>query len=174
MRIEAEARRRDIELTWKPFPLGAIFQSVGLKGNPFVEQPEKRSYVLHDVAKKYGLKWSQPSTFPRSGVLPLRVALLGVDKPWIGEFSRRVMELSYVLDKDISEPESLAPVLRVIGLPASEILERARAESTRIKLREQEQARVNGIFDAPTFLIENEMFWGNDRLNDAFEFVFNY
>lgn len=175
MRIEGEAARRDVKLIWKPFLLGAIFQSVGFKVNPFVEQLEKRSYVLQDVprqCKKYGLKWLQPSTFPRSGVLPLRVALLGVDKPWIGEFSRRVMELNYALDKDINEPEILAPVLTDLGLSASEILEQAKAESTKSMLREQtEQARKNGIFGAPTFLIGKEVFWGNDRLDDAFQFA---
>lgn len=175
MRIEDEARRQDIKLIWKPFLLGAIFQSIGFKVSPFVEQLEKRSYVLRDVSrqcKKYGIKWLQPTTFPRSGVLPIRVALLGADKPWIGEFSRRVMELNYALDKDINEPEILAPVLMDIGLSASEILEQAKAESTKTMLREQtEQARVNGIFGAPTFLVGKEIFWGNDRLDEAFEFA---
>lgn len=177
MRIEFEAQRRDIKFIWKPFLLGAIFQSVGFKTSPFIEQVDKRSYVLQDMprqCKKYGLKWSEPSTFPRSGLLPLRVALLGIDEPWIGEFSRRVMELNYVFDKDINEPEILAPILSDIGLSASKVLEQAKAESTKILLRKQtEQARINRIFGAPTFLIGKEMFWGNDRLDDAFQFAFH-
>jgi 2-hydroxychromene-2-carboxylate isomerase len=177
MRIEFEAQRRDIKIIWKPFLLGAIFQSVGFKTSPFVEQVDKRSYVLQDMprqCKKYGLKWSEPGTFPRSGLLPLRVALLGIDEPWIGEFSRRVMELNYVFDKDINEPEILAPILSDIGLSASKVLKQANAESTKILLRKQtEQARINRIFGAPTFLIGKEMFWGNDRLDDAFQFAFH-
>ena len=55
-----------------------------------------------------------------------------------------------------------------LGLPASDILNSAQAEATKALLRKQtEQARVRGIFGAPTFFVGTEMFWGKDRLDDA-------
>ncbi len=114
----------------------------------------------------------QPSTFPRLGVLPLRVALLGAEQPWIGAFCRQVMELNFVLDEDINQPDRLARILMELGLPAADILGQAQAERTKTRLRAQtEQARVRGIFGAPTFFIGTEMFWGNDRLDDALLFA---
>ena len=54
------------------------------------------------------------------------------------------------------------------GLPAQRIITDALADANKLKLREQtERARAKGIFGAPTFLVGAEMFWGNDRLDDA-------
>jgi 2-hydroxychromene-2-carboxylate isomerase len=86
----------------------------------------------------------------------------------IGAFCRQVMELNFVLDQDINQPDRLAQILTGLGLPAASILEQAQAEPAKALLREQtEQARVRGIFGAPTFFVGTEMFWGNDRLDDA-------
>jgi 2-hydroxychromene-2-carboxylate isomerase len=175
MRIEDEARRCGVRIVWKPFLLGPIFRALGMETSPFVLQKEKGAYMWQDMVRqcrKYGLRWVKPSTFPRVGVLPLRVALLGVEQPWIGAFCRQVMELNFVLDEDINQPDRLAPILMELGLPASDILDQAQAEPTKTRLREQtEQARARGIFGAPTFFVGTEMFWGNDRLDDALLFA---
>jgi 2-hydroxychromene-2-carboxylate isomerase len=175
MRIEDEARRRGVRIVWKPFLLGPIFRALGMESSPFVLQKEKGVYVWQDMARqcrKYGLRWTQPSAFPRLGVLASRIALLAGEQPWIGAFCRAVMELNFVLDQDINEPDGLARILTELGLPASDILDQARAEPTKALLRQQtDQARAKGIFGAPTFFVGTEMFWGNDRLDDALLFA---
>jgi len=175
MRIEDEARRRGVRIVWKPFLLGPIFRELGMETSPFVLQKEKGAYMWQDMVRqcrKYGLRWVRPSTFPRIGLLASRIALLGAERPWIGAFCRRVMELNFVLDEDINQENRLARILTDLGLPASEILGQAQAEPTKIRLREQtEQARAKGIFGAPTFFVGTEMFWGNDRLDDALLFA---
>jgi 2-hydroxychromene-2-carboxylate isomerase len=175
MRIEAEAERHGVRIVWKPFLLGPIFRALGMENSPFVLQKAKGDYVWQDMlrlCRKYGLPWVKPSVFPRLGILPLRVALLGVEQPWIGAFCRQVMQLNFALDQDINEPDSLARLLTELGLPASAILRRAQTEPIKSQLREQtEQARMRGIFGAPTFFVGTEMFWGNDRLDDALLFA---
>jgi len=110
--------------------------------------------------------------FPRLGVLPLRIALLGVDEPWIGAFCRKVMELNFVRDQDINQPEQMVPIVAELGLSDLGLTERAQSEPIKTRLREQtEQARAKGIFGAPTFFVGTEMFWGNDRLDDALLFA---
>lgn len=177
MRIEDAAQRHNVRIVWKPFLLGPIFRALGMQNSPFVLQKEKGAYVWQDMARqcrKYGLRWQQPSTFPRLGVLPLRVALLGAEQPWVGAFCRRVMELNFAQDEDINQPEQIAPILTALGLPAPDILSEAQSEPTKQRLREQtDQARAKGIFGAPTFFIGPDMFWGNDRLDDALEFAAN-
>jgi 2-hydroxychromene-2-carboxylate isomerase len=175
MRIEAAAQNRGVCVLWKPFLLGPIFRALGMENSPFVLQKEKGTYVWQDMVRqcrKYGLRWTKPTTFPRLGVVPLRVALLGARQPWIGAFCRRVMELNFALDQDINRPDHLAPILAELGLPASDILSQAQAEPTKTRLREQtEEARAKGIFGAPTFFVGTEMFWGNDRLDDAIQWA---
>jgi 2-hydroxychromene-2-carboxylate isomerase len=176
MRIEEEARRHGVQIAWKPFLLGPIFRALGMENSPFVLQKEKGVYVQQDMARlcrKYGLApWVKPSVFPRLGVLPLRIALLGVDQPWIGAFCRKVMELNFARDQDINQPEQMASIVAELGLSALGLIERAQSEPIKTRLRDQtEQARAKGIFGAPTFFVGTEMFWGNDRLDDALLFA---
>jgi 2-hydroxychromene-2-carboxylate isomerase len=175
MRIEDAARQCGVRIVWKPFLLGPIFRDLGFETSPFVLQKEKGAYVWRDMARqcrKYGLGWVQPSTFPRLGVLPARIALLGAERPWIGDFCRQVMELNFALDKDINQPDRIAGILTELGLPAAEILDQVQAEPAKKLLRVQtDAARARGVFGAPTFFVGTEMFWGNDRLEDALAFA---
>ena len=171
MRIEDAAQRHGVHILWKPFLLGPIFRALGMEISPFLLQKEKGAYVWQDMVRqcrKYGLRWTQPSIFPRLAVLPARVALLGADAPWIGAFSRAIMELNFGLDEDINHPERVAATLMELELPAAEILDQAQTEPVKARLRQQtDAARSRGIFGAPTFFVGTEMFWGNDRLDDA-------
>ncbi len=171
MRIEDATRRHGIRIVWKPFLLGPIFKALGMETSPFVLNSQKGAYMWRDIerqCRKYGLAWQRPSQFPRPALLAARVALLGAQKPWISAFCCQVMELNFALDEDIDQPERLAALLSGLGLPASDILDQAQSEPNKILLREQtEQARVKGIFGAPSFFVGTEMFWGNDRLDDA-------
>lgn len=171
MRIEHEARLRGVRVRWKPFLLGPIFHALGLDPSPFLLQKEKGAYVWQDMARqcrKYGLRWTQPSVFPRPSVLAARIALVGAEESWIGDFCRRVMERNFVEDEDIKEVRSLLPILHGLGLLGEEIVERAQSEPIKSLLRTQtDAARARGIFGAPTFFVGREMFWGNDRLDDA-------
>ncbi len=59
-------------------------------------------------------------------------------------------------------------MLNQLGLPAQRILDEARSDGIKLKLHEQtEIAKAKGIFGAPMFFVGDEMFWGNDRLDDA-------
>jgi|SRR5579859_3784120 2-hydroxychromene-2-carboxylate isomerase len=171
MRIEAEARRYRVPIVWKPFLLGPIFRALGMENSPFVLQKEKGAYVWQDMARqcrKYDLRWTRPTTFPRMSVLPARIALIGAERPWIGAFCRGVMELNFALDRDINAPEHLVLILTELGLSASDVLAEAQTDSNKSRLREQtEEARRRGIFGAPTFFVGTEMYWGNDRLDEA-------
>jgi 2-hydroxychromene-2-carboxylate isomerase len=176
MRIGDEARRLGVRIVWKPFLLGPILRALGMENSPFVLQKEKGAYVWRDMerqCRKYGLPaWSMPSVFPRLSVLPARVALLGAGEDWIEPFSLKVFKLNFVKDRDINDPYAIASILSSLGLDASDLLRRAQDEPVKVRLRTQiEEARDRRIFGAPTFFVGTEMFWGNDRLDDALQFA---
>lgn len=174
MRIEDAARRYGVRVIWKPFLLGPIFHALGMENSPFVLQTEKGDYVWQDMVRqchKYGLQWTKPTTFPRLGVLPARIALLGADEPWIDAFCRAVMQRNFVDDLDISGAHSMTEILTQLGLSV-DVLTLAQSVPVKAALREQtEMARRRGIFGAPTFFVGDDMFWGNDRLDDALAFA---
>lgn len=175
MRIEALAECHGVTIVWKPFLLGPIFKSFGWDNSPFVLQKEKGAYVWKDIEReclKYGLPFKYPSTFPRGALLSIRVALLGADQPWIAAYSKRMMQLNFVEDRDISSVEAVGGVLAELGLPAAQLIAQAQSDANKERLREQiEAGRQKGVFGAPTFFAGDEMFWGNDRLEDAMRFA---
>lgn len=175
MRIDAAAARQGVRVLWKPFLLGPIFRALGMDNSPFVLQKEKGVYMWQDMVRqcrKYGLPWQRPSVFPRLGVLPLRVALAGESEPWVGPFCQAVMQLNFVHDQEINSEAVLAPVLEELGLPVGEILAAAGSDAIKARLRAHtDEARARGVFGAPTFFVGEEMFWGNDRLDDALAFA---
>ena len=166
--------RNGIDVVWRPFLLGPIFQSFGWNNSPFVLQKEKGEYTWRDMARqcaKYGIPWRMPTEFPRLGVLPLRIMLVAEGQPWAGEFARRVMLRNFHLDQEIQSKDAMTFILVDLGLPAAEIIAAATSDATKARLREQtETAKTRKIFGAPTFFARGEMFWGNDRLDDALRY----
>lgn len=170
-RIEAAAATAGVRVVWRPFLLGPVFQALGWQGSPFTQQAEKLRYMWQDMARqsrKYALPWRQPSVFPRRALLPLRVALLGAGQPWCGSFCRRIMDYNFVEDREIDNDAAVADALRAADLDPAPILAAARGEANKERLRAQtESARQRGIFGAPMFFVGTDMYWGNDRLDDA-------
>jgi 2-hydroxychromene-2-carboxylate isomerase len=171
MRIEALATAHGVRVGWRPFLLGPVFRKLGFDNSPFVLQKEKGAYVWKDMerqCRKYGLALTRPTTFPRAALLAMRVALLGAGEPWIGAFCRAIMHMNFVHDRDIGSTGVVSDALDQLGLPAQQIIANAQSEANKLQLREQtEEAIRRGIFGAPTFFAGEEMFWGDDRLDDA-------
>ncbi|QEW07890.1 2-hydroxychromene-2-carboxylate isomerase [Nitrincola iocasae] len=174
MRVEDLARGRGIDIQWRPFLLGPVFASLGWNNSPFVVQKAKGAYVKRDMERqcaKYSLPWSWPSEFPRRTLLPMRVAVYGQDQPWLADFCKRIMLLNFAEDQEIDSPEVVGDVLCSMGLPASDIIDASQNEAFKQALRIQtQQAQEKGIFGAPMFVVHRELFWGNDRLEDAINY----
>ena len=170
-RIEALALEAGVSVLWRPFLLGPVFRALGWNSSPFVLQAAKGRYMWRDMerqAAKFGLPWRRPGAFPRAAVLPMRVATLGADAPWIGEFCRRVMHQNWVEDRDIDNPAAVREALSGLVADPDDILAAALGVANKGRLRANtEAAAARGIFGAPTFFVGDEMFWGNDRLEDA-------
>lgn len=175
MRIEQAASALGVTVLWRPFLLGPIFKSFGWETSPFVLQKAKGEYVWKDMAReceKYDLAWIRPTSFPRLAVLPLRVALAGAEQSWVAEFCRQVMVTNFAVDKDIDSVDVIRGILDKMGVASEQILAAALSDSNKLALRHQtEAAQAKGIFGAPTFFVGSEMYWGNDRLDDALQYA---
>lgn len=175
LRVEAMCRERSVDLVWKPFLLGPVFAAQGWNDSPFNLYPSKGRYMWRDVERlcaKHGFAFRRPSAFPRSGVLAARVACLSSDKPWLPEFVRSVFRANFAEDLDIAAPETIRSILEDLGEPGHALLRRAQASGNKNHLRVQvEEAGNLGIFGAPSFVVGGELFWGNDRLEDALDWA---
>jgi 2-hydroxychromene-2-carboxylate isomerase len=171
MRIERAAEAAGVDIEWKPFLLGPVFLALGWNDSPFNIYPPKGRYMWRDLerlAEKEGLPFRRPSRFPRNGLLAARVALVGVEEGWVAAFARAVMTANFAEDREIGEEAVIGEILGTLGLPAAEVITRAQADANKLALRCQtERAAELGLFGAPSFRVGEELFWGNDRLEDA-------
>jgi len=171
MRVEESAAARGVQVSWRAFLLGPIFHAQGWTDSPFNLYPSKGRYMWRDLERicaAQGIALTRPGAFPRNGLLAARVCARFADAPWLPEFVRRVYAANFALDRDIATPEVVADCLAAIGQDAAAILAAAQSQETKALLRAQSDEAVRlGLFGAPTFMVGGEMFWGNDRLDEA-------
>ncbi|HEX4971365.1 MAG TPA: 2-hydroxychromene-2-carboxylate isomerase [Steroidobacteraceae bacterium] len=172
-RIEAVARAAGVTVVWKPFLLGPIFRKQGWNDSPFNIYPAKGVYMWQDLERqcaKHGVPFRKPSVFPRPSLLATRIAMTLESSPQrVAEFSRRVFLANFHDDVDTTNDDIVRGVLQSLGWPDVErVLAQAISTETKERLRRRsDEAFERGIFGAPTFLIGSELYWGNDRLEDA-------
>jgi 2-hydroxychromene-2-carboxylate isomerase len=170
-RIEDAAAVAGVPVRWEPFLLGPIFAKQGWDDSPFNIYPAKGRYMWRDMERmcaKYGIPFARPSRFPRSGVTAARVACLARSEPWLPAFVRAVFRANFAEDREIGEAAEVDSILDSLGLQGACIVERAQAPDNKQRVREQtRRAAELGIFGAPSFVVGGELFWGNDRLEDA-------
>ncbi len=171
-RVEALAAREGVELAWRVFLLGPIFGAQGWNDSPFNIYPAKGAYMWRDLERRcaqFGIPFRRPSQFPRNGLLAARAALVAEEEPWIGRFVRSVYHANFVDDLDITDPARVRALLAAAGCADPEaLLARASSAENKEHLRTRNHAAVaHGIFGAPSFVVGDELFWGDDRLEDA-------
>jgi 2-hydroxychromene-2-carboxylate isomerase len=161
-----------VPLVWRPFLLGPIFTAeLGIKDSPFNVQKARGRHMWRDVERlcqKHALPWKKPSAFPRPSLLAARVACAGDGQAWLGAFVRGVYRANFGDDREVGQPEVVTAVLEGLGVPAAPLLEAAGSGEVKARLRANtEAAQAAGLFGAPSLLVAGELFFGQDRLEDA-------
>ncbi len=162
------AARHGREVAWRPILLFAVFKSVGLPAP--METATKRKYLLHDMlrsAQVYGVTYRHPTSFPAVSPLPARMfyAIDHQDSALARRFARATLEAHYVQDRDITQPDVLAEVANGLGLKAADVLAAASGDEVKAALRDAvDTATAKGMIGSPYVVIDNEPFFGADRL----------
>jgi 2-hydroxychromene-2-carboxylate isomerase len=171
MRIEALAAAAGVEVAWKPFLLGPIFQAQGWTTSPFNIYPAKGRNMVRDIerlAAQRGLVFALPNKFPQNSLVAARLALVGAERGWIAPFTRAVYVAEFAHGADISERATLGPILESLHLDSQKIFSRIGEADIKDRLKQQTaEAQARGIYGAPSFLVGEELFWGDDRLEQA-------
>jgi 2-hydroxychromene-2-carboxylate isomerase len=171
LRIRALGQASKVSLRWRPFLLGPIFRAEGLSDSPLNVFPLRGAYARRDVARRarrYGFEVHFPSTFPRHSVLASRVALVALSQGWGETLSEALYRAEFQEDRDIASAEVVGAVVAGLGQSAERVLSLAETPEVKGALRAQtEAAQGLGIFGAPSFLTQGELFWGDDRLEEA-------
>lgn len=171
MHIERAAAKCGVTVRWRPFLLGPIFAAQGMKDSPFNIFPVKGRYMWRDMERicaGLGIPWKQPSPFPQNGVLAAR-CVLSLEETARPTFSKGIYTAQFGEGRNIADQATLAGVLTKLGHDATAVLAKAGSQPVKDELRANtEEAQRYGIFGAPSMVTSGgELFWGNDRLDDA-------
>jgi len=173
MRIAPLATAADVTVRWRPFLLGPIFKAQGWDTSPFNLYPAKGRYMVRDCERQclaLGLAFRLPDPFPQSTLMAARVALAGLEQGWGEDFSRAVYRAEFAESRNIGDPAVIAEIVRALGHDGAAALVRAQSDEIKAALRANtDEAQRLGIFGAPSFIAGGELFWGNDRLEQALE-----
>jgi 2-hydroxychromene-2-carboxylate isomerase len=172
MRIERLAGEAGMGVVWKPFLLGPLFnQQQGLTDSPFNAFPVKGKYMWRDLARvceDEGLTLTKPAAFPQSGLKAARITL-ALPEAARPDFVRAVYTANFAEGALISDEAVLEGLLIRLGHSPDAVLARAGSDEVKAELKKNtEEAAARGVFGAPTFFApDGDMFWGNDRLEQA-------
>ena len=179
MRIENLASAHDVEVVWKPFLLGPIFAAQGWQTSPFNLYPSKGRYMWRDLerrAAKYGLPFKRLSiegdgAFPQNGLAAARLAMVGLKQGWGRAFSKSVFTAQFADGRNIGDRDFIESLALQAGASTQDV-QVASEEANKTALRHQTEEAVRlGLFGAPSFIVGEELFWGDDRLEDALVFA---
>ena len=170
MRLPEVAKTAGISFQWRPFHLLTILQE--MKHVPFADKPAKSAYMWRDIARRaemYGIPARLPAPYPaKNSLLANKIALLGCAEGWGIEFIRAAYRRWFQHGEETGGEPNVSTSLREIGQDPDRVLNRAGADEIARKLEgETDAARQLGIFGSPTFSVGSELFWGDDRLDDA-------
>jgi 2-hydroxychromene-2-carboxylate isomerase len=170
MRLTRVAHETGIDFVWRPFNVRAIM--VAQNNIPFANKPVKAAYMWRDIARRaagYGLSPRLPAPYPIAD-LPLanQIALLGMAEGWGIAYVTETYRLWFDEGLVAGAEPNLALALRASGQSPDDVLARAGSDVAVAALAaETARAETQGIFGSPSFVVDDEVFWGDDRLDDA-------
>ena len=170
-RFEAIAKKHGAAVAVKPINFGEVFPVSG--GLPLPKRaPQRQAYRLVELAR-----WSQflgkpmhiqPEYFPANGDLAAYWILAASETGWTsglalaGAVGRAIWEQQ----RNIAEAATMRAIAQECGLPAAALATRVQAPEIAEKYAElTQEAIARGVFGAPTYVVDDELFWGQDRLD---------
>ncbi|HJP21450.1 MAG: 2-hydroxychromene-2-carboxylate isomerase [Alphaproteobacteria bacterium] len=169
-RLEAIAQRQGAAIAYKPCDFAQVFAQSG--GLPVAKRaPQRQAYRLVELER-----WSrhldmplvlQPAHFPtpgaRAGLMVIAAQKAG---PGAGALSNAIMAALWAENEDIEDPETLLRAAAGCGLDGDALLvEAGQAEAAATLQANTEEAMTRHVFGAPTYAVNEEIFWGQDRLD---------
>ena len=170
-RILDVEKKHQIKFNWKPFSVREIMKE--MNNIPFPKDKiNKVNYMWRDIERRaegYGFSAKTPVPYPLSEFdLANQIAILGLEKEWGVNFVIYTYKKWFQERKEPAIEPSISEVCEELGLIKNDIINDAQTEIVKNKYRQNTNlAREYKIFGSPSFVVNNELFWGDDRMEDA-------
>jgi 2-hydroxychromene-2-carboxylate isomerase len=156
---------------WQPVSLGALFKLTG-RSSWALGDSERRQAGMAEVQRRallYGLgpiRWPDP--WPTNYLFAMRACTFAFQVGRGREFTVKALRHAFQHGHDLGVPEHVLEVAGEVGLDLAAVEESGRDPQVKLALRAAtDAAHELGVFGVPTLAIDGELFWGDDRLEDA-------
>jgi 2-hydroxychromene-2-carboxylate isomerase len=169
MRIDRVEDTTGVRVVWRPFSVRDIM--IEMDNRP-LSKPKKLAYMwrdLHRRAEMYGFGFEGDAPYPlQEADLANRVAVVGAREGWCADYARATYRRWFVDKQECGMEPNLSDSLREIGEDPARVIALAMSDEIGAAYKAgTDEARTLGIFGAPSFVARGEVFWGDDRLDDA-------
>jgi 2-hydroxychromene-2-carboxylate isomerase len=169
MRVGDVGKAAGVRFRWRPFSVRAIMLEMD---NVPLKKPVKLAYSWRDLerrAEKYGFPLVARPPYPLNNYdLANHIATVAAQEGWCADYVRAAYDRWFGLGEEAGSEPNNTETLREIGQDPACVLARAQSEEiARAFAAATDEARSLVIFGAPTFATRGEIFWGDDRLEDA-------
>jgi 2-hydroxychromene-2-carboxylate isomerase len=173
-KVEALAARTGALLEPRPILLGGVFRAHETPQKLFATLPPAKARHnvadMHRQAAMAGVPLRMPGGHPLRSVEALRALLIvGVESPNFWPLVHALYRAYWADGVDISTPDGLRSVLASVnGLDVDAVLARLEDPAIKQDLRERtDEAIATGVFGVPTFVVDGELYWGSDRMDQV-------
>jgi len=161
---------RDIEIVFKPVVFSGLLNHWGQKGP--AEIPPKRRFVYRFFkwqANQRGMAFTMPPVHPFNPLPPLRLALVAGST---FEVVQRIFHFIYGEGQNLDDEASITALGALLGVP--EAYSRISEASVKVQLKSNtDEAIAAGVFGVPTFVVNGNLFWGDDATNMFLNYLRN-
>ena len=171
-RISEVAKRENIKFNWKPFSVRKIMMD--MDNIPFTPPSKKikSDYMWRDIerrAKFYDFHALVPAPYPlKEFDLANQIAILGMNEGWGIEYAISTYKRWFQEGKEPATEPNISEICSELKLDKDEVILSANSEEIEKEfLANTDSARNNKVFGSPSFIVNNEIFWGDDRMEDA-------
>ena len=161
---------KDINFKLKPILLGGLHNLAGITAPAFNKYKMKN--MQNDcelVAKKNNISFKWNSKFPINSLNIMRGYLCVKDNKK-EEYLNNFFEAYWKEDLDLSNEENIKILLKKLKIDEYDFFNLIKSQDTKDKLKQfTQEAFEKEVFGAPTFIVNNKIFWGQDRLEYALD-----
>ncbi len=170
-RLKEVEQKFEVKFSWQPFSVRKIMLEMDNVPFPPTKQV-KADYMWRDIERRaqgYGFEAKVPAPYPLNEFdLANRIAVIGMQEGWCSEYVIATYRRWFVAGLEPGSEPNVSESLREIDQDPERVLELAADETiAKAYLSQTEQAQSKNIFGSPSFIVDGELFWGDDRLEDA-------
>ena len=162
-------KKNSIKIRYKPILLGGLHNLHGIKAPAFI--PAKAKHMIRDcklIAEKNNIKFKFNSYFPIKSLNLMRGVFVAEEDNYKSFYVDNIFNCIWQDGLNMNDENIIHKVLKNLDVKQKTFLLRATSSSVKDKLKKvTNEAYEKGIFGAPSFISNNKIFWGQDRIEFA-------